>query len=680
MREHGAAGFAWWVRAPAVGDAMDRVLWRFRRLRCMGPAEIVHRLRQALAMRRERWNLADAAAVQPPDITRASRPWILSPAIVDATACLKAADRIAAGRFDVFALRDVSLGSPPPWNRDPRTGRDAPLEYGKLLDYRNPRLVGDIKYLWEPNRHLHLVTLAQAYDLSGDERYFEVIRRHLESWLDACPFLKGANWSSALEAAIRLVNWAVTWQLLGGVHSPLFHDAAGERLRRRWLDSIHQHASFVDGHFSLYSSANNHLVGEAAGLFIAAVTWPYWPRAGGWLGRSKAILEREALLQNAPDGVNREQAVAYQQFELDLLLLPLLAGKANGVEFPATYRARIERMLEYLASIMDAGGHVPMIGDCDDGAVLKLDHRREFCRYRSTLATGALLFRRGEFKAKAGALDDKTRWLFGVGADAAYRRLDARSATLPVRQAFPAGGYYVLGTDFESPEEIRLVADAGPLGYETIAAHGHADALAFTLSVGGTEFLIDPGTYAYHTHGQWRQYFRGTAAHNTVQVDGVDQSQQGGNFMWLRKAVAARSLWQSSKQRDVFEGSHDGYRRLRDPVVHRRRITLEKDARRVIVEDTLEMTGTHRIQLFFHCSERCEVERLDHGYAIRQGGRRIVLALPQAPGADSRVHIGSVAPISGWISRRFDEKVPAPTVEWQARLTGRAVLRSEIAC
>ncbi|HUF81750.1 MAG TPA: hypothetical protein VMN03_11480, partial [Burkholderiales bacterium] len=212
MREDGAVPFAWWLRAPAAAEAMGRVLWRYRRLRCMRPAEVVHRLRRALAMRQERWSLPDAAAVPPPDITRASRPWILSPAIVDATACLKAADRIAEGRFDVFALRDVRLGSPPPWNRDPRTGKDAPLDYGKLLDYRNPRLVGDIKYLWEPNRHLHLVTLAQAYDLSGDERYFEVIRQHLESWFDACPYLEGANWSSALESAIRLINWAVTWQ------------------------------------------------------------------------------------------------------------------------------------------------------------------------------------------------------------------------------------------------------------------------------------------------------------------------------------------------------------------------------------------------------------------------------------------------------------------------------------
>ena len=143
---------------------------------------------------------------------------------------------------------------------------------------------------------------------------------------------------------------------------------------------------------------------------------------------------------------------------------------------------------------------------------------------------------------KAGALDDKTRWLLGDGADADFAALPTTGARLPVRPAFPAGGYHILGCDFETGNEIRVVVDAGPLGYQTIAAHGHADALSFTLSVGGLEFLIDPGTYAYHTQRPWRDYFRGTGAHNTVRVDGLDQSRSGGNFMWLKKANAGCAL------------------------------------------------------------------------------------------------------------------------------------------
>ena len=680
MHERDAVHNGWRPLPLLSASSMKQVLWYVNRLRCMAPEEIRHRVLRALAMRAERWRLERSQVIPPPNLAHAFQPWVHAPVKVDAARYLAAAERIAAGRFDVFALHDAALGSPPRWNRDPKTGVEASLTFGKLLDYRNPRRVGDIKYLWELNRHLHLVTLAQAYALSGDARYFHVLRCHLESWFDDCPHGMGANWSSALELAIRLINWSVAWQLLGGASSPLFQHDAGARFRRRWLDAVFQHAQFVHGHFSLYSSANNHLIGEAAGLFIAALTWPHWPHARAWRAGARAILEREALLQNAPDGVNREQAVSYQQFELDLLLHPLLAGRANGRRYSAAFESRIEAMIEYLASVMDAGGSIPMFGDSDDGLVVRLAQDDGHCNYRSLLATGAILFRRGDFKAKAGRLDDKTRWLFGEGADAAFERLDGTKAQLPVRRAFAHGGYYILGCGFETKDEIRLVADAGPLGYQTIAAHGHADALAFTLSVGGKEFLIDPGTYAYHAQALWRRYFRGTAAHNTLRVDGLDQSQSGGNFMWLRKAQARCTLWRPSDERDIFEGWHDGYTRLADPVIHRRRITLEKAARRIVIEDTLQMAGEHDIELFFHCSESCRVDVAPGGYRISQGGHELSLRLPQLADGATRVYIGSMAPICGWVSRRFDEKQPAATISWHGRLAGENVLRSEITC
>ena len=680
MRERDAIHTGWWPLHLLAASLMKQVLWYVNRLRCMAPEEIRHRVLRALAMRAERWGLVGSRAIPPPNLAHTLRPWIHAPVKVNAACYLAAAERIAAGRFDVFALQDAALGSPPRWNCDPKTGIETPLTFGKLLDYRNPRRVGDIKYLWELNRHLHIVTLVQAYALSGDARYFGVVRRHLESWFDDCPYGMGPNWSSALEAGIRLINWSIAWQLLGGAGSPLFQDGEGARFRRRWLNAVYEHAQFVHGHFSLYSSANNHLIGEAAGLFIAALTWPYWSRARAWLAEAKAILEQEVLLQNAPDGVNREQAVSYQQFELDLLLLPLLAGRANGQNFSAAFESRIEAMIEYLASIMDASGNVPMFGDSDDGLVVRLAQDDGYCRYRSLLATGAILFRRGDFKAKASTLDDKTRWLFGEGADAAFELLDGAKVELPVRRAFTHGGYYILGCDFETVNEIRLVVDAGPVGYQTIAAHGHADTLAFTLSVDGMEFLIDPGTYAYHTEGPWRQYFRGTSAHNTLRVDEMDQSQSGGNFMWLKKARVGCSLWSSTAERDVFEGWQDGYMRLADPVMHQRRIALDKAARRVVIEDSLRMAGEHAVELFFHCSEQCRVEALKEGYAIRQGTRTLVILPPQATNATSCVRVGSVAPISGWVSRRFDDKRPAPTIEWRTRLSEDAVLRSEIIC
>ena len=658
-----------------------KLAWTLNRLRRMSPAEVGYRVIRAVQARAERVRLTKNGTAAPaPDFGLRPAPWVHADAKVDAQPYIAAADRIVQGKLDVFALRGVDIGSPPRWNRDPKTGIEAPLEFGKLLDYRDADVVGDIKYLWEPNRHLHLVTLAQAHALTGRKIYLETLQEHLDSWFLACPYGWGPNWSSSLEVALRLVNWSIAWQILGGIGSKVFSAPDNLAFRSRWLKSIYEHARFVSGWFSLHSSANNHLIGEAAGLFIAGVTWPHWREAQDWVSSSKKILEEETLKQNAPDGVNREQAHWYQQFVLDMLISCLLAGKANRQWFSADYESRIEAMLDFIASSMDAGGNVPMFGDADDGYLLRLDaDGARFSPWRSLLATGALLFRRGDFKLKSAGLDDKTRWLFGAGAQAEFDELDVEKTRLPLRQTFPEGGYFVLGCDFETPREIRLVADAGPLGYRSIAAHGHADALSFTLSVGGREIFVDPGTYAYHTQQRWRDYFRGTSAHNTLRVDGFDQSVPGGNFMWMKHARAGCSLWLSSTEKDSFEGWHDGYSRLEDPVKHRRLIELDKRERRIVVEDTIESEDEHEVELFFHCAEDCQVEAIEGGYVIgRQDVPAVKLVLPVVAGASAEVHRGSLAPTLGWVSRSFDSRVPSSTIVWRARIMGRAVLRSEI--
>jgi hypothetical protein len=639
-------------------------------------AEVPFRVAQAVKARTERWLVAGNADAPAPDLRRTGSPWIRASREISPAPYFAAAERIVAGKVAVFALQDIELGTPPRWNTDPKTGTQAPLDFGMLLDYRDTSLVGDVKYLWELNRHGHLVTLAQAYALGGEPRYAQTIQDHLESWFEACPCGMGPNWSSALEPAIRLINWSAVWHLLGGANAALFATPSGVRFRDRWLASVYQHARFVRGHLSRHSSANNHLIGEAAGLYVAARTWPCWARTGQWLQQAAAILEHEAMLQNAADGVNREQAVAYQQFELDLLLAALLAAQADGASFSREVLARIELMLDYFVSIMDAGGNVPKFGDSDDGFVARLSQESNFCAYRSLLSTGAVLFERADFVAKAGPCDDKTKWLLGERAT----RLEP-TATLPTpRTQFADGGYYILGCDFDSAEEVRLIADAGPLGYGMLAAHGHADALAFTLSVGGREFLVDPGTYTYRYDTPWRAYFRGTSAHNTVRIDGQDQSLQGGNFMWLQKAHAECRHWHSSSLRDEFEGVHYGYRRLADPVVHRRQIALDKPTRRIVIDDILEMSGTHDVELFFHCSPDCHVENGPKGHALTQGARTVWLQLPQALRRSVRICRGENDPICGWTSPRFDVIEPSCTIVWSARLSGSTTLRTVISC
>jgi hypothetical protein len=210
-----------------------------------------------------------------------------------------------------------------------------------------------------------------------------------------------------------------------------------------------------------------------------------------------------------------------------------------------------------------------------------------------------------------------------------------------------------------------------------MAVHGHADALAFTLSVGGREFLIDPGTYTYSSGRKWRDYFRGSAAHNTVTVDGQDQSESAGDFIWLRKANAVCEVWESKPEMDRFVGSHDGYTRLGDPVVHRREIILHKKARRLVITDTLECAGQHRGECRWHFSDTCEISAQGNTLLVKNGSVQIRLRLAD-PTLRFEIHKAEENPPCGWVSRKFDVKVPAVTAIVPFPVHGRTVVVTEI--
>jgi hypothetical protein len=651
--------------------------WTLNRLAAMDRREVGYRVGQQVRATLERLGLF-AARIPPTLDDVAGRPWIDPlPRQFDARKYCAAADRILAGEFDVFALRPAQLGFPPQWNRDPKTGRVAPLAFGKTLNYRDARIVGDIKYLWEPSRHAELLTLAQAWRLSRDEGYAAACRTLLDSWFEQCPYGQGAHWTSSLEHAMRLINWSFAWHLLGGEHSPLFTTKEGGAFRERWRASVFQHCHFIAGHFSRHSSANNHLLGELTGLFVAATTWPLWPQSRHWREIAQCELEQQAFAQNGTDGVNREQAVWYHHEVADMMLIAGLVARANAMDFSTEYWQRLDSMLEFIASIMDGGGNVPSFGDADDAIIARLDPAADADVYRALLAAGAVVFGRADFKLKAGAFDDKSRWLLGDQAAAQFAGLAMPAAPRLPRREFPVAGYYVLGHAFETPREVRIVADAGRLGYLSIAAHGHADALSFTLSAGGAELLIDPGTFAYHTQKEWRDYFRGTSAHNTVRIDGQDQSVGAGNFLWLSHAPVRVLEFGANAQFDRLVAEHDGYRRLADPVTHRRELLLDHATSAVTVVDELFARESHAVEIFWHFAAGCDVTLDGDRVTARASGAQVTMQLPQ--GMRCELVRGRETPPLGWVSRRFDQRTPSSTLVVAGTVRGNARMVTRIA-
>jgi hypothetical protein len=632
-------------------NATVRMVWLVNRLRCMSLPEMAYRLRQAAAIRMAR-RMAGRAA--PPPLPRALTLDVRGAPALDpgeVEALLLDAERICAGHVVLFAERRFDVGVPTAWNRDPDTGVTAPALFHGDIAIGDRELVGDIKHVWELNRHLHLVRLAQAWSLTRDVRWLHALEQNLRSWLDGCPPLTGPNWTSSMELGIRLVNWGLIWQLVGGESSSLFAGDAGQRLRADWLGSIHAHCRSIARHLSRHSSANNHLIGELTGLYVGAVVWPCWKESSDWQALARRELEQEAQLQFSRDGVNREQAFGYHMFSSEFLFVAGLLGQAVGQPFSRSYWAALQRALRFLRSVRNVQGNLPMVGDADDGCVFRLDAgkgRPGQERAAQLLALGETVFG-GHADTHPGV-----RWLLHALPGG---RPDCDPHEVDTGWAFPDGGYLLFGNHFDQENEIKGMLDCGPLGYLGIAAHGHADALALTLSVAGEECLVDPGTYSYWQDEKWRDYFRGTSSHNTLRIDGLDQSVSGGRFMWLRKAHASIERMPASPHEFDFRGSHDGYARLPDPVLHVRSVRFDGASNTLVVRDEVSARKQHKVETFWHFAPGLDVRLTSQGLSVR--GQRFVLQM-QATGDDLHLELvrGAENPPLGWYSATYESKQP----------------------
>jgi hypothetical protein len=633
--------------------------WLVNRLRCMSVAEVGYRIQQAAAK-------GVAKRVRPrsaPPLPRARTFAIQGAPAMSAAErelLLADADSICAGHVVLFAERRFDVGMPPLWNRDPESGVTGPAVYAGDIAITNRELVGDIKHVWELNRHLHLVRLAQAWAATNDVAWLHALHHQLRSWLDQCPPLVGPNWTSSLELGIRLINWSLVWQLIGGEGSGLFAGEDGERLRADWLDSIHAHCSAISRHLSRHSSANNHLIGELAGLYVGASIWPCWKSSGAWLEQARCELEHEAQAQFSRDGVNREQAFAYHIFSSEFLFVAGLVGQACGHPFSRAYWASLQRALRFLRSVRDVGGNVPMVGDADDGIVFRLDAPGSD-RAAQLLALGDAVLRRQEGGHMSGTASEHpgVRWLLHALPG---KRPETDPHESETGWAFPDGGYLLFGSHFGEANEIKGMVDCGPLGYLGIAAHGHADALSLVLSVGGEECLVDPGTYSYWQEHKWRDYFRGTSAHNTVRIDGVDQSVSGGRFMWLKKAKATIERMPQSPHEFDFRGSHDGYERLADPVRHLRSVRFDAASSSLVVRDEFPAKKHHQVELFWHFAPGLSVRLDSSGLHVR--GKRFALQM-HAHGADLKLELvrANENPPLGWYSRCYESRQPCDVLK-----------------
>ena len=657
--------------------------WYLKRLASMSPAEIVGRVEDEGKRRVWRHRPPPApATVATPRLPVAPADLLADADPTAVAALVAAADGLLEGRWTIFGRERTDATADLDYFKDHLTGTRAPdTAFSLAINHRDEASVGNIKFVWEPARHQHLTVLAAAFAASGDERYATRIDAELRNYWAANPFLAGIHWTSGIELGLRLISWTWIRRLIDGwpgaadlfENNPVFVEQLGRH--HQWLAGFGSHGS----------SANNHLIAEVCGQFVAASAFGLFEESDRWRADAATELAKELPNQTFADGLNRELASDYHGFVLEMCLAAWVEAVLTGHPLADDLADPISRNFDALQAVVDDGGHPHRQGDSDDAHGWLVDPL-SYDKSGSLLNTAPLIATPAHWWRQPSPPDIRTAIVAAVTAGRQPVSLDPDR---PRPSRFAGAGLTILRDHAEGPTgrtdpELWAMFDHGPHGFLSTAAHAHADALALEIRYGGVEIVADPGTYCYHGEPEWRDHFRSTVAHATLSVNDRDQSEIGGPFLWTKKAetMLEGSRGLESGLLASCVASHDGYLDL--GIRHRRSVELDREARTVSIVDTLVEAGSAVAE----AADRAD-EVGGGSAATGEGSRAISKSFPLGPTVQvdldeeagtaqltwpensNRATVtldhnlswtvvsGRVSPPLGWYSSRFGMKQPS---------------------
>jgi uncharacterized heparinase superfamily protein len=633
---------------------LDRFAWYRARLLAMDAAEIAHRLVEVAAKQASRrlsrgWEAIESVGSLAMIPAVASRVCALPPNISAIVA--READSVRAGSFHLLGARwpeTVMPVGPGFWRIDPDDGQPFPHWDAFTFDISFRHGIGtrEIKRIWELNRLQFLVPLAADAALRKDQQSTLLAIDLIRSWMAGNPPFRGLAWISSIELALRIISVALTLSIVGIERL----DAATRGAALRFFFA---HIDWIRRFPSLYSSANNHRIAELAGLVIGSTMAPGFPGAAGLRENSWRAMLVEIDQQICPNGAGAEQSPGYTAFSIELFLL---AATALGREskLPAATMDRLLAWAEQSLWLMDAEARVPAIGDFDDCRVIATTQAPEPRYVASLVAAVSACVGRPDLAPPAK--DPNIR-------DAILGSSNVSPAQPAGLRSFASGGYSVIRSKDKAP--IILTLDHGPLGYLSIAAHGHADTLAIWLSIGNQPVIVDAGTYLYHSNKDLRDLFRHTAVHNTLTLEGIGSSRPSGPFNWATKAKA-RLVSSESATVSRIVAEHDGYS-AQHGLIHRRTVEFDGASRFTIIDELLGASPDKGVAVSFLIDPSCR-SSVDRGEVLITNNEGQVARIASTGPLRARIVHGDEKTGLGWLSPSFGVRVPTDQILFEGHL------------
>ena len=458
--------------------------------------------------------------------------------------------------------------------------------YDILISQRED--IGDIRTNWELNRHYQFAGMAKSFYVTGDFSILEELQELFYDWNNKNYFLCGVEWTSAMEIAIRVNSWIYTYCFLNKAFEK--YNLENNKILKDISRGIIVMADYIVKHRAKYSSANNHLIVEMYAVGMSGIFFDYKP----WEKLAFNILTEELPRQNYADGVNKEMSLHYQSFVMEAYGLLMLEMKHNHIKIPQIWEEYLLHMSEFMCDCCGEYGETVVFGDNDEGKILDLSGEH-FDHYRYVLdLMGSVLPKR---YSKMENIHENLYWI--LSDDFQNSVLKKNCYYSPEVKCYREGGYTLWRS---KNNKVLIGIDHADLGFGSLAAHGHADALSFQMFIEGMPVFVDPGTYNYHVPKKMRDDLRATVNHNTVCVDGANQAEILGPFLWGKRYECKEAEVQEQEEGIYFEAAIQN-----NGNTHKRKMRIsDKDIIKIEICDDLKLSkDTKKVEQIFMLGTEC---------------------------------------------------------------------------
>lgn len=571
-------------------------------------------------------------------------------------------EQALAGEYPFFSRWTGQLGWPPDFNRDPVHRIDWPVgeHWTKTARSGPPR--HDIKLVWEPNRFTLAWHLARAYRRSGDPRWAEAFWAMFDAWIEQNPPQLTVAWGCGQETAFRLMA------MLTGAFATLDSKHATPARLHALTRFAWQAGYRIEANIN-YARAqeNNHALSEALGLWTVGLLFDEFPRAARWKAHGRRVLAAECKRQTYDDGSFVQHSVTYHRVMLDDLIWCIRLGQINRDPMLDIVLDRFRRAVDWYGQMIDPiSGRAPNYGSNDGANVLPLTCG-DYLDHRPTLQA-AHIIAYGKPAMEAGPWNEKALWL----CDRESLGTEHQPIQRETSWSAPIGGYHIL----RGPNSWLMTR----CGRYKDRPH-QCDMLHVDLWYMGVNVLRDAGSFMYyHEDPRWQHYFHSTAAHNTIQIDGVDQMTKGPRFLWFHwpSGRVLKRLDDDQYANILFQNF--SYHRLNPTVQHFREI--DRDGDDYIIHDNVQSASAHDIRLTWRTAEldwRPD-EQTPNTWLAKLGKTTLQLRIECNHPMEAKWVCGDEKMPEGWESLYYAEKQAVPSLVATVSEQSAVDLKTTITC